>query len=228
MHHVENRFWRGGEALTNLNLFMKKQNRHTLLFVDNAPCHPTDIELSNIKLQFFPAITTSTIQPLDRGVIHSFKANYRTSLVKHIIASSSAAQTTSDITITALDAVCWIDSARKSVTESTIQNTFTAVGFKQKQIEHLPDIITSDTINGSSSTFNDLSSMHFGINEVTKVLDGLLLDFVSSVYLSNQSNTSIYLEQKMNYFVNFLQHTLLSDNLAVTLVFEFRFVFLSS
>ncbi len=54
------------------------------------------------------------------------------------------------------------------------------------------------------------------------------IDFVSSVCLSNQSNTSTYLEQKMNYFVNFLQHALLSDNLAVTLVFEFRFIFLSS
>jgi hypothetical protein len=54
------------------------------------------------------------------------------------------------------------------------------------------------------------------------------IDFVSSVCPSNQSNTSTYLEQKMNYFVNFLQHILLSDNLAVTLVFEFRFIFLSS
>jgi hypothetical protein len=125
---------------------MKKQNRYILLFVDNAPCHPTDIQLSNIKLQFFPANTTSTIQPLDQGVMHSFKANHRKSLVKYIIASFSAVQTTSDITTTALDAVCWIDSAWKSVTEPTIQNTFTAAGFKQKQIEHLPDIITSDTI----------------------------------------------------------------------------------
>ena len=51
--------------LINLNLFMKKQNRHMLLFIDNAPCHPTDVKLSNIKLQFSPANATSTIQPLD-------------------------------------------------------------------------------------------------------------------------------------------------------------------
>ena len=109
---------------------MKKQNRRILLFIDNAPCHPTDIQLCNVKLQFFPANTTSVIQPLDQGVIHPFKANYRKSLVKHIIASCSTAHTTSDITITALDAVCWIDSAWQSSTKSTIQNTLTVAGFK--------------------------------------------------------------------------------------------------
>lgn len=47
--------------LNNLNLNMKKQNRRILLFIDNAPCHPTDIQLSNVKLQFFPANTTSLL-----------------------------------------------------------------------------------------------------------------------------------------------------------------------
>ena len=41
--------------LTNLNSSMKKQNRHILLFLDNAPCHPPDIQLTNVKLQFFPS-----------------------------------------------------------------------------------------------------------------------------------------------------------------------------
>ena len=153
---------------------MKKQNRQILLFADNAPCHPPDIQLTNVKLQFFPANTTSAIQPLDQGVIRSFKAHYRKHLVKHVIARSSIAQTSSDITITALDAVCWIDLAWKCITESTIQNTFTAAGFKEKQIEHLPGIVTSDTTNGSSSTLNHLSTMDFGVNEAVTVLDGLL------------------------------------------------------
>ncbi|CAF3341955.1 unnamed protein product [Rotaria sp. Silwood2] len=169
-----------GNWLNNLNLNVKKQNRRILLFIDNAPCHPTDIQLSNVKLQFFPANTTSVIQPLDQGVIHSFKANYRKSLVKHIIASCSTAQTTGDITITALDAVCWIDSAWKSVTKSTIQNTFTAAGFKQQQIDPLPCIIPPDTTNGVSSTSNDLLLMDFGINEETKILDNLLKHVVIS------------------------------------------------
>jgi hypothetical protein len=95
----------------NLNASMKKRNRKILLFLDNAPCHPIDLQLSNVKLQCFPANTTSVVQPLDQGVIHSFKTHYRKSLVKHIIASASTAQTSSDITITALDSIFWVESA---------------------------------------------------------------------------------------------------------------------
>lgn len=159
---------------------MKKRNRQILLFVDNAPCHPPDIQLTNVKLHFFPANTTSTIQPLDQGVIHSFKVNYRKHLVKHIIARSSVAQTSSDITITALDAVCWIDSAWKSVTESTIQNTFKAAGFKEKQIELLPNVVTFDHTNGSLSTLNDLPTIECGAKETVTELDELLKHAVIS------------------------------------------------
>ncbi|CAF3818558.1 unnamed protein product, partial [Rotaria sp. Silwood1] len=166
--------------LTNLNLFMKKQNQQILLFIDNASCHPPDIQLTNVKLQFFPANTTSKMQPLDQGVIHLFKANYRKCLVKHIIARSSAVKTPSNITITALDAICWSDSACKSVTQSTIQNTFTAAGFKEKKIENLPGIINSGATNGLSSTLNDLSTIDFVANEAVTVLDGLLKHTVIS------------------------------------------------
>ncbi|CAF1348282.1 unnamed protein product [Rotaria sordida] len=138
--------------LNNLNFNMKKQNRRILLFIDNAPCHPTHIQLSNVKLQFFL-------------------------LIQH---HCSTVQTTSDITITALDTVCWIDSAWKSVTKSTIQNTFTAAGFKQQQIDPLPCIIPPDTNNGASSTSNELLLMDFGMNEETKVLDNLLKHVVTS------------------------------------------------
>jgi hypothetical protein len=118
------------EWLTNLDMAMRKQKRHILLFLDNAPVHPTDIQLENIKLNFFPPNTTAKIQPLDQGVIRAFKAHYRRYLVKHVIASVTAAMTADDINITALDAVHWIDTAWQAVTESTIRNTFRSAGFE--------------------------------------------------------------------------------------------------
>lgn len=115
--------------LNDFDLMMKKQKRHILLFLDNAPVHPPDVQLDNIKLKFFPPNTTATIQPLDQGIIRTFKAHYRRDLVKHIIASAGSAITADDVTITALDAVYWIESAWKAVNETTIRNTFRSAGF---------------------------------------------------------------------------------------------------
>jgi len=108
---------------------MKKNNRKILLFVDNASCHVINQNLSNVKLVFFPPNTTSKCQPLDQGVIHSFKCFYRQKLVRHIIAQCTLAQTADQISITILDAIKWIDSSWKNVTEYTIKNCFHAAGF---------------------------------------------------------------------------------------------------
>ncbi|CAF4361639.1 unnamed protein product, partial [Rotaria magnacalcarata] len=85
------------EWLQDLDLIMRKQKRHILLFLDNAPVHPPDVQLENIKLDFFPPNTTAKIQPIDQGVIRAFKAYYRRHLVKHIIASADVAVTPSII-----------------------------------------------------------------------------------------------------------------------------------
>ncbi|CAF1308443.1 unnamed protein product [Didymodactylos carnosus] len=84
------------------------------------------------KLQYFPPNTTSKLQPLDQGVIHTFKTHYRKYLVKYIIERCTTVQTPND-EITPLDAIYWIDAARKAVTDTTIRNTFRAAGFTDKQ-----------------------------------------------------------------------------------------------
>lgn len=108
---------------------IEKQNRKILLFLDNAPVHPPDVKLKNITLKFFPANTTARIQPLDQGVIKAFKAHYRKQLVQHLIANAKTSYSADDVTITALDAVCWIACAWKSITEATLRNTFKEAGF---------------------------------------------------------------------------------------------------
>ena len=46
-----------------------------LLIVDNAPSHP-NLDHSNVNLVFLPPNTTSIIQPLDPGIIATFKKYY--------------------------------------------------------------------------------------------------------------------------------------------------------
>jgi DDE superfamily endonuclease len=101
--------WMNCTLFTNwLNDFDKmigKQNRKILLFLDNAPVHPPDVTLNNITLKFSPANTTAFIQPMDQGVIRTFKAYYRRQLVQHVITNASTAFTADDVRISALDAV---------------------------------------------------------------------------------------------------------------------------
>ena len=70
------------EFLTNLNEKMFKKNKRILLLLDQCSAHQKDLVFSNIKLLFFPPNTTSKLQPLDAGVIHSLKVNYRNFLLR--------------------------------------------------------------------------------------------------------------------------------------------------
>ncbi len=61
------------EFLKSLNKKMIKNNRKIALIVDNCTAHPF-VRLSNVKLIFLPPNTTSRLQPMDMGVIHSIKS----------------------------------------------------------------------------------------------------------------------------------------------------------
>ncbi|XP_054084416.1 tigger transposable element-derived protein 1-like [Zeugodacus cucurbitae] len=55
-----------------------------LLVIDNTPGHP-DISHKNVKIMFLPPNTTSLIQPLDQGIIATFKRYYVKNSFQHII-----------------------------------------------------------------------------------------------------------------------------------------------
>ncbi|UYV60678.1 hypothetical protein LAZ67_1001867 [Cordylochernes scorpioides] len=66
------------EWLLQFNKQLVSEGRRILLLLDNATSHcvPND-GLSNIKIHFLPPNMTASLQPLDNGIIKSFKAQYR-------------------------------------------------------------------------------------------------------------------------------------------------------
>lgn len=45
----------------------------------------SNVSLTNIKLVYLPPNTTAHLQPMDAGVIHSFKTKYKHEFCKHLI-----------------------------------------------------------------------------------------------------------------------------------------------
>jgi hypothetical protein len=58
------------------NAKMKKENRNVILFLNNATCHQK-VTLSNVKIAWFPANAISVLEPMDMGVLYTFKQHYR-------------------------------------------------------------------------------------------------------------------------------------------------------
>ena len=117
---------------------MRHQKRKILLFMDNASSHG-HLKLKNIKLQFFPANTTSKLQPMDQGIIQATKLKYRKrQLRKTIVAMEKdkaiyASQLLKEVDV--LQAIYWIKQAWDDVKAGTIQKCFKNCGFKKQTLE---------------------------------------------------------------------------------------------
>ena len=61
---------------------MRKKKRSFLFTVDNCSSHPKVNNLTNVKLKFLPPHTTLQTEPLDQGIIQSFKVHYRAQLLE--------------------------------------------------------------------------------------------------------------------------------------------------
>ncbi|XP_043944872.1 tigger transposable element-derived protein 6-like [Protopterus annectens] len=64
---------------------MKKKKLSILLTVDNCPGHQQVNHLTNVTLKFLPPNTTSKTQPLDQGIVKTFKIHYQAQLLQCVI-----------------------------------------------------------------------------------------------------------------------------------------------
>ena len=101
----------------SFNAKMRKGNRQVLLFLDNATCHPT-VNLSNVKFAWFLPCSISITQPMDQGVIYTFKSHYRWFFMQSLILSGQQAENMFALarsSISVPNAVNWIGLAVKVI-----------------------------------------------------------------------------------------------------------------
>lgn len=96
------------DCLNELNKKMCAKDRKILLLLDNAASQGkvTNYNLTNVKVKFLRANTTSHLLPLNQGIIRNFKALYRRHLLKTLISSVDSAQSVTELckSVTLLDA----------------------------------------------------------------------------------------------------------------------------
>ncbi|KAF0147144.1 MAG: Uncharacterized protein FD143_3102 [Ignavibacteria bacterium] len=114
------------ELVKELDAQMRSRNRKIILLVDNCSSHSTpEGNLTNVRLHFLPPNTTAHLQPLDAGIIQTFKIHYRKLLVRHYV---QCVDTKQDMTIDVKQALYFIRDAWNTVSESTIAGCWNRVG----------------------------------------------------------------------------------------------------
>lgn len=129
------------EWLRALDKKINQQNRKILLIVDNCSAHPKEIEnLKAIKVEYLPPNATSELQPMDQGVIHSFKRIYRKTLIRKILFH---VENEIKFDVNLLDALRTVETSWKEVSEKTIKNSFRSAGFHKNDENPCDETIIS-------------------------------------------------------------------------------------
>lgn len=118
--------------LKKLNSKMKRNKRFILLFLDNCSAHSKLSTYSNIRIEFLPPNTTSKLQPLDQGIIRSFKRFYRTEIVRFLI---DCLKNGKEPKIKLLMAMKYARKAWLSVSEETVKNCFRKSHFLKDEFQ---------------------------------------------------------------------------------------------
>ena len=116
------------EYLQWLNTKMRGEGRKVLLLMDNFSGHELAVQLvggktglSNVRIEWLPPNTTSEWQPMDQGIIASFKLQYRRQWVAFMVREYNADKNPQK-TVNLLKAIQWTRVAwEQSVTPTTIR-----------------------------------------------------------------------------------------------------------
>ena len=151
--------------LSSLNQRLQRRQRNILLFLGNAPCHsPIFVgKFSNITLKFLPKNTTSKMQPLDSGIITSWKCKYKKRLLRHVCSKVNGSTNASEIvkSVDLLMSIEWGKQAWDEVSSATIIKCFKCTGlYPEAEVEKDED----DPFEGE-----ELSSLQLLVNSLLLV-----------------------------------------------------------
>ncbi|XP_068712181.1 tigger transposable element-derived protein 6-like [Montipora foliosa] len=140
------------DILMSLNRHLQLRQRKIMLFMDNAPCHPADLQdkLSNINIVFLSKNTTSKTQPLDSGIIASWKCRYKKGLLRHVCSKVDGSNSASNIVkfFNLLMSIEWGRQAWDDVSRETIVKCFKRTGLYLDEVDEEDDPFEGEEVSG--------------------------------------------------------------------------------
>jgi hypothetical protein len=116
------------EFMVSVDRRMASKSGKILLFADHCPAHREDVRnFKNVQVEFFPANTTSVLQPMDQGIIKALKQKFHRSFVLRLLQRLNSNKGSYKMSL--LDAVCMLAMAWKLVGKGSIPNCFRKAGF---------------------------------------------------------------------------------------------------
>ena len=132
------------EYLRWLDNKMRGADRKVLLLLDNFSGHELGVELvggkqglSNVRVEWLPPNTTSHWQPLNQGIIASFKTIYRKEWILYMLRQYEDNKNPNK-TVNLLKAIQWTRKAWDQVTKTTIQRCWWRSTIIKKSIDQDP------------------------------------------------------------------------------------------
>ena len=166
----------------NKEVASKYGDQHVLLLLDNCPSHKIDgLVLSNVDVHFLPPNTTSKIQPMDAGIIMSFKRHYCHLHINWILKQVEAGNDIKNLKMDVLQAIKFIIESWKEVSPQTLYNCW-------HHTKILPDRINVNLSNFSDD-INDPTT-----NQLSQAVTALNLNDAMPIqeYLNNPEEKSVY------------------------------------
>ncbi|XP_067942227.1 tigger transposable element-derived protein 6-like isoform X2 [Watersipora subatra] len=146
---------------------MTIKNRKVLLIIDNCPAHPTMNGLMSIRLVFTSPNTKSVLQPMDQGIIRTFKSYYCQQVLQFTVDYIDTHGKKPVASINVLQAIRWVHRAWNCVTKETIVRCF------HHQLGHTnldqTDVVSTVDDNEEADTVRNLNLLLHTIDPTSNV-----------------------------------------------------------
>ena len=175
---------------------MKNSKRNVLLLLDNAPSHILPGNLTNTEVHFLPPCTTSKLQPMDAGIINSFKRQYRTLQVNEMVRQSDSSEEA--LFISVRHAIRFTAEAWNNVSTDTISNCWkhtSIIAKPQDQLQQLPVTPTNEEMPNIFDRIYGLLNIaeadRLSFSDFVNCDDHVILDEENDEEVNVEANTDV-------------------------------------